>query len=593
MQRGDGVSKIPTTSQNQGSPWHALNTTQILSTTWMVLNKLGFTSTIEGQIETQADTNLATPHAYHGNKTHQKGPRSADLRRLPLRARHESEYEKETSNKKKSAHDVDIVQKKGKPRFLKHNTYEKDPSLLMSQLEAVCAGCYKLLIPDHVPSTRPVYNDKHELMKVCSDAIHNFKDIIEDPLKESDLHIRSLDEGLLTIEMLERLDQWAACANIDLTAPVQDEWIISDSSRQAMEGEDDFIIDDGDQLEKEEYQRNIKSKIAFCGDWFQQTELNPNDPKRVIIHEFIKNISQDLINFRIVKGLALCLVASFLFEEDDLHRKNMSKNGKRIDFDMSFWNILYDYKYMVGSVFDRYLRSVSSSSSGLLSRIFNSIAPGNRFDTDEEDIKKFPNFKKSQPFYWPTTGQIPEFLLYLLPGMFVPENAFTPADNKVFALLEKHPVFIYYKYRTFLKYILTDENMYRDVVKLNMDENLEHAPPHVRAGEKIIDTFANHLAARINYFEKILLEMPDFKKFMHEDGDRAFAEIRREFAARQANFELKAEDNPEYEQFAQNTLDNIDVKFAKIKAMAVDGCYATFAEGESNESLRRALNQIF
>ena len=59
--------------------------------------------------------------------------------------------------------------------------------------------------------------------------------------------------------------------------------------------------------------------------------------------------AEDLKNAEIVKGLAVGLTLSYIFEEDDLHRSNMNKYGVRIDFDMSMWPFVFDYKNEVGS----------------------------------------------------------------------------------------------------------------------------------------------------------------------------------------------------------------------------------------------------
>ncbi len=548
------------------------------ATTKRVLNRLGLSITSDASSHSHA---ASTRTLYQGKKD----LRPPELQDFPLRARHIHDYVKKTANNTRSAHEVDIVEKNGKRRFLKHNTSDKDPSLVMSQLEAACAGFYQLLIPNHVPSTRPVYNDKLELMEVCSDAIEDFKSIIEDPLTKHDLEIFSLDHELLDINMLEQLDQWAECAGIQLTPDTAithehdySDWVDTVPQKGTMsDGDEDIdaiIYDD----EKENCEE-IRLKVERCKQWFQHPNMDPKDPNRLLLQDLIKTVSRDLINFRIVKGLALCLVASFLFEEDDLHRKNMSKYGKRIDFDMSLWNRLYSYKYMAGSFLVKFLRSTTSSAYPLSFR-----EPGNRFDTGEDDIKHFPNLRKFDPYYWVTKGQ--PYFPETIAKMFS-ENGFISSDHAIFALLENHPVFIYYKYRTFLKYILTDSNMYRDIADLNICKGLNH-----ESG----DTFANVLTddqkKRIQYFEDLLVKMPEFKLFMQQDGDRAFREIREEFAARQNKLKTKAAHNPEYEAFTTDYLSGIDEKFERIKAFAMDGCYVKFAEGQTSETLKTAFNRF-
>lgn len=504
------------------------------------------TKKILSALRINSDARRRTKRLYTGKKD----PQCPDL---PLRARHRNRYQKQTTHESRSAHEVDIVLKNELARFLKHNTREKDPQGLMSQLEAVNAGFYQLIIPKHVPSTRAIYDDNHDMMDVCSNAVPGFKSIIDDPLTEDDLKIPLLEAGLLDLSMLEKLDEWTRCANIDLSS-----YIDEDVDGVFIDGENDKNLEE------------IRAKIHLCEAWFANPSTDPQDGHRVILKQLINLIHRDLNNFRIVKGLAECLAASVIFEEDDLHRKNMSKYGFRIDFDMSQWRRLYAFKYMAGAAwYDRYLRSTSSATS------LGFRQPGSRFDMSAGDIEHLPNLQTYNPYYFVTKGQplLPESI-----AQYFSENGFTSKDHAVFQLLEKHPVFVYYKYRTFLKYALTCGDMYQDIGELNMCKNIVHE----ETGKTFVNLFADDQEENIRKCENLLLELPSFTSFMEEHGDRAFAEIMAEFQERQTALEEKAKSDPAYQEYAYDYLPSIRNKYARIKSLALQGCVVKI-HGESTE----------
>ena len=96
---------------------------------------------------------------------------------------------------------------------------------------------------------------------------------------------------------------------------------------------------------------------------------------------------KDLLKRSTVKALAVILTLSYILEEDDLHRGNMSKDGFRIDFDMSLWPVLGNFKE--GTMIDWMYRPRDQE----------------RFCITANDIDNFPDIKDAKPFYWPTIPQ--------------------------------------------------------------------------------------------------------------------------------------------------------------------------------------------
>lgn len=225
----------------------------------------------------------------------------------------------------------------------------------------------------------------------------------------------------------------------------------------------------------------------------------------------------DLINYRIVKGLAMGLPARYVFEEGDNHNRNIAKDGTLIDFDMSLWPILSKFKdiYFI----DRWLRG--------------RLPDENSFVITANDIRRFPDIQDSLRgfYYWPTK------ITYLTKSMIdtmsaiydAAENLFTRHDNEIFQKLAIHPVFIFHKFKTLLKYLLTTDQMYRALAELNIRKDLAVKDEKTGSTKNLIDEVANHEASRVQQLRKILITMPEFQEFLFQNGEYVFASIQEEF----------------------------------------------------------------
>lgn len=228
----------------------------------------------------------------------------------------------------------------------------------------------------------------------------------------------------------------------------------------------------------------------------------------------------DLQDNTIVTALAITLTTSYIFEEDDLHRGNISKTGKRIDGDGLIWPILSEFKD--GSLGDKVFRRPNANS----------------FVITEHDIHHFPNLTDAKPFYWPTSPApiIPESYRNLLKQYGVPIslNAYSYHENDLIKKLSTNPVFIYHKFKTLLKFILTDANMYRKIAKMHVRENIVDSN-----NISLIERNVAHQEERIKQMRKVLVNMPEFKSFIRTNGKPALDEIIAEFNMRNIKIEDK------------------------------------------------------
>jgi hypothetical protein len=236
---------------------------------------------------------------------------------------------------------------------------------------------------------------------------------------------------------------------------------------------------------------------------------------------------EDLENEEIVSGLAVSLAMSYFFEEDDMHRGNMSKYGQRIDFDMTLWPVFAHYKTV--SLADWSLRPYTQETFVITAR----------------DIDNFPDIKDANPYYWPTKlrSLAPEEVRKRFSG-YIPAsvNAYRSAESLVFQKLadpkyNKHyDKFVYHKFKTLLKCLLISTHNYNHLISQHVRSDLQNTDPALPR-KKITDIITDHLDNRKKEMREVLLGMPSFQNFMFEHGKQAFAEIKAELEARNEHLE--------------------------------------------------------
>ncbi len=152
--------------------------------------------------------------------------------------------------------------------------------------------------------------------------------------------------------------------------------------------------------------------------------------------------------FKVVKGLASVLLSSWLYAEDDLHRRNFGlargKDGElywaRLDFGMSFSSITHG---------KRPFRTEPNQYNAITLR----------------DLMHFPNLKDANPFYFPT-------VLTIKNSTANPRsiNKYTERDRALFATLEHNPIFIREKHQWLLKQFIILVEQKKKLLQDNIDE---------------------------------------------------------------------------------------------------------------------------
>jgi len=333
---------------------------------------------------------------------------------------------------------------------------------VVSEIEAAIAAFYAFLAPDQVPQTHAVYNQDKETIGVVSAEIP-FVTVANDPLHDDDMTVDHLAER----NLFASLDQF----------------------------DKDFIS-----IQKSE--NNAQALEDFYERLLQTLQVTQNDFRK----------------FRIVKGLAIGLTTSFIFIEDDLHRNNMTKDGKRVDFDMSLWPILFDHKDL--GFFNRLIRK-----------------PNEKFLlVTKEDIDNFPNLHHAIPFHWPalTPNLIRQSSTALI-GMVVPTsggsaNHFSAEEAAVYRKLANNKVFMHYKNAIMFKYVLSNETIYRNLALLHIRKDRQSL------GRSVVNELAQFQAQRIQRFKDVLVTVPQFAAFVSEHGERWLADMVAEFTLRNEKY---------------------------------------------------------
>lgn len=419
---------------------------------------------------------------------------------LPPMAMQLNEFEMQERNDIRCFHQVFTVIKDFKRFFYKKNPENSS----MSDLEAYCRGSISVIAKGHIPkSAIPVYNDYSEAVGLCSEAINKFSSLITRPFTAEDFQINILNNQAISIPMLIKLEKWARKHKINLDELLKESKEELDKSYVLGLQPDDVLA---------HWEKNLTTLTIKNTDWLNNDEAEPDNPEE--IRALIKKIAQDLINFRYVMGFAIVFVSRYAHAEDDMHRGNIGcgefeeavRDIVGIDFDMLKWEILYCHKK--SGVIDDYTRD--PSSSGFVFR-----APTGRFVITANDITRLPHTKDACAFYRPTADipTIPEWAKWLvsrscsLLGLdidineYVSRNAYRKEDQQVFRQLTTHPVFIYFKYKVLLHYILTDGKLYEEIARLYVREDLQHSDKNLQTDKNLIEVLRDYEASRIAKFK--------------------------------------------------------------------------------------------
>lgn len=201
-----------------------------------------------------------------------------------------------------------------------------------------------------------------------------------------------------------------------------------------------------------------------------------------------------------MESLASIFTASYVLEEDDLHKGNIgfyvtdAQDGStkkkfiffKIDHDLMFADSIMSQKDM---------------------RVANIFYTRDSFKMSTRDLDGFPDLRDSGNHYWPTKKRFMSF----------GDKAYDSGEIQAFAQLRTNPSFEEAKWKYFLKSAL----MTRDLIDQSLTAHLDP-----EADLDKINVIKHSIWERIAQLKECLLASEKFKEYLAEKGDRAFEEIK-------------------------------------------------------------------
>lgn len=442
---------------------------------------------------------------------------------FPKMALQINQFERQYKNDIHCFHQIYTVVKDGKKYIYKVN-YEDSP---ISELEAYSRAAIDFVAHGHVPlAAIPVYDDYGQFVGICSELIPNFQSIVDAPFEKKDFEIKVLEEKMMTMRDLIKLNAWAEAHHIDLYALLNEK-----NEKEKSKLENWSFLEDIDYVE--EKRANLIKDISSQEAWFKNKEFETDNPDE--IYKLVKKLAQDLINFRYAKGFGIVIPAQNIHENDDMHRRNMGRmiitsqgiiKVIAIDFDMAKWVILYHHKK--SGFVDAYTRNTSSSATGLVFRLptMSPTSSTSRFICTSNDIARWPHSQDAAPFYKCTadTPTVPERVKYWLKSVadylgyknfdineYFSENIYREQDQKAFRTLVTNEAFVYYKFKTLFAYIVTSSKDYANLAESYVRKELNHLDGNM------INTLIKHEEERLNSYWNEAFHMDYKLNFAYTD----------------------------------------------------------------------------
>lgn len=508
-------------------------------------------------------------------------------------------------------------------------TNEADPRIACLEAYA-CAISRFLATSAYVPAANAIYDEaQQQFIGVASKEIPNFKSNSEDRLKESDTSVETtttaieqqravLDQNIqelintskresqgffsffynknqrqltaaqlsqLLVDFQQNAHKHSDEALTTLQVKLQERINVIEANTKAGYKKPSYpqelnllskIINTAKTLKMfNEEKEDISIEMLEALDLkLQDKKIQLDENKPAIINELVNGkkvviTTKNLLNYRIIKGLAIALTTRYIFKEDDNHSHNMSKYGHIIDFDMTKWNILYKFKKM--KQLDRKLRQPLDTT----------------YHFTERDLRNFPDLKDAKPYYWPTYQVMFTESVIKTINFFgydvtdyaktIAKNFFTINDNEAYKKLSNNPIFKYHQFQTLLKFLLTNEHMYRGFAELHIPIDAFSKSEDGKPNQKLlIDELVKDEAARIAELYKVLSIMPEFKEFLLQHGDSAFANIKKEFTVEKAKYAAKTKTKPYYQSLVDAIdLPDMSARYKEMKYELTRGCDKT------------------
>lgn len=388
-------------------------------------------------------------------------------------------------------------------------------SVFISELEAVSAAYYRFLAPGNAPVTYAVYDASNEYVAVDSEEIPDFKPLSVDPLQEDDLNIDFFLANNCNFELFDkmdsevkRLEEEVENLNRKINSLSLQEKKMQDDLISLRKNKDSIDLSAISVLEAK-YQKILERKSGYIKALSHNAKLY--DDYFADIKTRFQLTKRDIEKYAILKGLAYGMTTSYIFNEDDLHRNNMSKKGVRVDFDKSRWP--FGFRVSDNSIDVSMLREPAADALSVY----------------ENDIARFPLVSNFKPFYWPTQTLklLPVTVTTALKNFItLSTNPYPLEETLIYQQLESNLIFKHHMLAIMLKYILTNADIYKQIAKLHMRKERNYN------NRLVIDIIGEDENTRIRNFETVLMRMPMFADFFEAHGKRELAKLLAEIAQR-------------------------------------------------------------
>lgn len=205
-----------------------------------------------------------------------------------------------------------------------------------------------------------------------------------------------------------------------------------------------------------------------------------------------------------MESLASIFTASYVLEEDDLHKGNIgfyvtdvADQGGCVKKKFNFFKIDHDLMFA---------ESIMSQKD---MRVANLFYTQDSFNITTRDLDGFPDLRDSGNHYWPTKKRL----------MTSGNKAYDGSEIQAFAQLRSNPSFMDAKWKYFLKSAVMPSDL--------IDQSLTaHLDPKEYLDK--INMIRNSVGARMAQLRNRMLESKPFKDYLAEKGEGVFAEIKEE-----------------------------------------------------------------
>jgi len=258
----------------------------------------------------------------------------------------------------------------------------------------------------------------------------------------------------------------------------------------------------------------------------------------------------DLINYRTIKAEATSISLSYINWENDNHNRNNGKKG-RVDFDMSEWPFVCDFKNPNWFVwFNEWASAtVKSVIPDFIKNLFVDNTDKNNFTYHPDDINSLPNLTHAQLRYCPAKSA------FFIDSRVDPsaaaapfyENLYRSEDTIPFQKINSNPIFDFHKFKTFLKSILTPNDMFLKAAELEARNDASYKTKNET--KNLIESMVKYKLTNMQNLREVLVAMPTFQSYLekynyydqdnHYQGNHVFDFIKEDFAEEQKALKLE------------------------------------------------------